>query len=383
MKVTMIGWYGSETLGDRGILIGIIELLYQRYGHCHYTISSFNTCFTNRCMQEDLELIQRIDCNFSYNVVNSHKKDVTKKSILESDVVVIGGGPLMSMGSMYMLDYYVAYAAKKGIPVLNMGTGIGDLKSGYNKLAMNIIANCTMSVFRDENSLEITQSALGKSDLRSYTFDPAILPCRLFKSYTKKKDTTNDKSVCRVNFRSFPSKSFNSSTVNNITEFQHNFLRLIADKFDEVELIPMHNFFYGDDDRYILSEIRQALGISNIEVHHYPQSVHDLYKSYFDAECVVGMRYHSVVFQTLLNGNNIIVDYTPRGRGKITGFLKSISDFSTEFKSNRYFNLFDEECDLSVVKDDFFDIENGIQVNEEVYEKTTEEYNFIFDKFSL
>lgn len=379
----MIGWYGSETLGDRGIFLGIIELLYRKYGHCEFTISSFNTFFTKRCIEEDLVFIKKIDSNFSYNIIDNRRTKETKASIKKSDVVVIGGGPLMSIGSMYALDYYVAYAANNRIPVLNMGTGIGDLKGHYQKLAMNIVKNCSISVFRDKHSIEYTEEKLGKNDLRTFSFDPAILPCRLFQeshilTSKRKKDST-----CSVNFRNFPSATYTTSTSNNIDAFMKNFLSILSENFDVVELIPQHNFFYGHDDRLILSELRQSLELPNVKVLHYPQSLYDLYESYFEATCVVGMRYHAVVFQTLLNGNNIIVDYTPRERGKISGFMSTVAQYSTEFNSERYFNLFDPECDLSIISEKYFSVDNAIEVNNAVYDQTVNDYNQIFEKLSL
>ena len=49
------------------------------------------------------------------------------------------------------------------------------------------------------------------------------------------------------------------------------------------------------------------------------------------------MRYHSVFMQTILNGNNFILDYTDTKSGKISGFIKFIK--AESFYSNRTVQL--------------------------------------------
>ena len=51
------------------------------------------------------------------------------------------------------------------------------------------------------------------------------------------------------------------------------------------------------------------------------------------------MRYHSVVFQTILSGNNYVLDYTEPNKGKIFGFLKEIDEMN--FYEKRYISLQD------------------------------------------
>jgi hypothetical protein len=56
------------------------------------------------------------------------------------------------------------------------------------------------------------------------------------------------------------------------------------------------------------------------------------------------MRFHSVVFQTLLKGNNYILDYTEPDKGKIFGFINDIDD--SNFYYNRMVSLHDQSLDL-------------------------------------
>ena len=56
-----------------------------------------------------------------------------------------------------------------------------------------------------------------------------------------------------------------------------------------------------------------------------PLSLYETMKIYYDAEYCYGMRFHSVLLQTILNGNNIILDYTDPTKGKIIGLLKQLN----------------------------------------------------------
>lgn len=49
------------------------------------------------------------------------------------------------------------------------------------------------------------------------------------------------------------------------------------------------------------------------------------------------MRYHSVFFQTILNGNNFILDYTDPSTGKIIGFIRDCGGL--DFYSGRMLQL--------------------------------------------
>lgn len=57
-----------------------------------------------------------------------------------------------------------------------------------------------------------------------------------------------------------------------------------------------------------------------------------------NAKVCIGMRFHSVVLQTVLNGKIYIVDYTDPEKGKIIGMLKQIN--AVNQYRERYESLF-------------------------------------------
>lgn len=115
----------------------------------------------------------------------------------------------------------------------------------------------------------------------------------------------------------------------------------IAGQIPQLCLIPMHTFSIGGDDRYIQNRIAQDLNLANISVIQKPLCLRDAYNLVHNAAGCVGMRYHSVVFQTYLNGNNYIIDYTDAKYGKVKAFLDTYD--TRGFYNDRYINMLDED----------------------------------------
>jgi hypothetical protein len=65
-------------------------------------------------------------------------------------------------------------------------------------------------------------------------------------------------------------------------------------------------------------------------------------KAYFN----IGMRFHAVVLQTLINGHNFVLDYTEPRKGKISGFLHDINQF--DLYAERYISLQNSNIKLPV-----------------------------------
>jgi polysaccharide pyruvyl transferase WcaK-like protein len=99
----------------------------------------------------------------------------------------------------------------------------------------------------------------------------------------------------------------------------------------------MHTFFIGGDDRYFLTKIAREANQNNVQVQQKPLNLYETYSVFRGVAACIGMRYHSVVFQTLLSGNNYILDYTDSRTGKIISFLEDID--KDGFYKDRYISL--------------------------------------------
>ncbi|WP_165253996.1 polysaccharide pyruvyl transferase family protein [Adlercreutzia sp. ZJ304] len=314
MKICVLGWYGTETLGDRAILDGIVKIFAALFESIEFHIGSLYPFFTERTLFEDRHLLCSMGCNFV--IFNESNIGELKSHIRQCDIVLMGGGPLMDLREMYLVYRGIKYGKHIGKKTLLLGCGYGPLKTPeFQALVNRIFDYCDLVIFRDEESKSHACSAGGKSANMIVLDDPAIASIiRAKKIYSK--CTTGV--FAAVNFRRFPSDEYGMSS---FSEYE---AAAIVDKLavshDVVKLVPMHTFCIGGDDREFLYEVKLACSAPNVEVMSMPPSLEELYSIYSHAKTCVGMRYHSIVMQTILNGNNYYIDYTGSG-GKISAFF--------------------------------------------------------------
>lgn len=344
MKICILGWYGTETIGDRAILAGIISLLKNSFNNIEINLGSLYPFYSKRMLNEDKQLYKILTkTEININLFNSMSKVELRRNIDNSDIVIIGGGPLMDLGELFILKYAFKYAEKNNKRRYIYGCGIGPLfKEKYIKCVLDIINLSNKIILRDSVSKEYLIELADRfnfniSEKNFYVgFDPAVECAVKYKKYLIENNIDKDNNIV-INLREFPleySKNNKSDVINKllITLIDNISLK------NKIKMIPMHYFYVGNDDRYFLSKIK--FNVNNKEnciVQNKPLSLSETMLSFYKAELSIGMRFHSVVLQTILNGNNIILDYTEPNKGKIYGFLKDIDEIS--FYRDRYWVL--------------------------------------------
>ncbi len=156
MKITVLGWYGTETIGDRAILAGILHLFSEATGdNICLQLGSLHPVLSERTWMEDELYLKEITNNQlkSCEVFYSLNSSVLKKYIRNSDWVLMGGGPLMDIDSMFMILYAFQIAKKKGVKTSLFGCGWEILsRPEYVECAKKIVNLSDMTVFRDSKS---------------------------------------------------------------------------------------------------------------------------------------------------------------------------------------------------------------------------------------
>ena len=133
--------------------------------------------------------------------------------------------------------------------------------------------------------------------------------------------------------------------------------------------MPMHYFHIGNDDRVFLNSIAQSLNVENVSVQNSTLSLEETIRVYQGASFNIGMRFHSVVLQTICSGKNYVLDYTEPEKGKISGFLKDI-DYKDNFYKKRYLSLQND-----VIKTDFItDVSKNFSFDKQGINSTLEVY---------
>ena len=338
MIINIIGWYGTETLGDLAILDGILAVINEIEPVSTVKIGSLYPFYTQRTLYEEKQVFKDTAPNVDFEIFDVKDKDKTYENIKKSDLLMIGGGPLMDLEEMFLLRNCFRFAKDFGIPRIIMGCGVGPLRQNrYIDVFKEIITMASDIYLRDRLSLKSCENLCGKQENIKVIGDPAIISIEEFK---QKRDCSiiQDEKILVINFRDYPSHEYG-----DVGDFSERHCRKIidylCDDYEKIFLIPMHTFGIGGDDRLFLTRVLQGQKYKNTYVKHSPMNLHDLYQIYANATSCIGMRYHSVVMQTILNGNNYIVEYTDHINGKIAGFLDFIG--GKEYYKERNWNIRD------------------------------------------
>lgn len=376
MNIAIIGWYGTETLGDRAILAGILSFLSNSFGDCKIQLGSLYPFFTERTLCEDYDLWGKI-CNkkIEVEIFDSQKKSSLDRAIQKSDLIVMGGGPLMHINPLFMVEYAFKEAQKKKKKTAILGCGVGPLFSlKHQKSVVSILNHSDLIILRDKLSLKNLKSIYSKQRFTInennifVSHDPAIKSAILAKPFLKRND---DQCVC-INMRKFPKEYSRVDNHLDINGILMSFLNEIATEFHDkkIYLIPMHYFHVGGDDRFFLNEASLLIGKDNVFVQNKPLSLVETMEVYQNAVINVGMRFHSVILQTILNGNNYILDYTEPNKGKILGFVNDID--TSGFLKKRYLNLQEDKPNINFLRDindqfhvDFEELSQSLNVYEQ------------------
>jgi polysaccharide pyruvyl transferase WcaK-like protein len=353
MKATIIGWYGTETLGDRAILAGIISVFNKSFDNFEIKLGSLFPFFSDRTITEDYSFYKElIESDVKIDIFDSKNIKVLDNIIKNSDFVLMGGGPLMDLNDLFMVEYAFKKAKKKGVKTALLGCGIGPLfHNKYRKSVFEISRNSDLTILRDNKSKEKLEN-IYKENKKNYkgkeisaSFDPAVECALEFKTKNKKQDDN----YIAVNLREFPLAYTKDRIFTHINQDLKNFIRTLSNNFKEreINLIPMHYFHIGGDDRAFLNSIALDLKCQNIKVQNENLNLKETIKKFQNAYFNVGMRFHSVVIQTMVSGKNYVLDYTEPKIGKIVGFLDDIDP--TGFYNNRYISLQGEKVTFEVI----------------------------------
>lgn len=374
MKITIIGWYGTETIGDRAILAGLISFFNKSYDNFEIKLGSLYPFFSQRTINEDYAFYKEIiGKDIKIDIFNSKDSKELLTAIKDSDLVVMGGGPLMDLGELFMVEYAFKKAKKSGVKTALLGCGVGPLfHKKYRKSVLNISLNSDATILRDNKSkdnLEEIYKEFNKffdSSLIHTSYDPAV-ECTL--EYNKQNTQIQDDYIA-VNLREFPLEYNQQNESKNINDDLRSFIKELAIKYSDkkIKLIPMHYFHIGGDDRVFLNSIALDLKLKNIEVQNPNLTLKETIEIYQNAYFNVGMRFHSVVLQTVSSGKNYVLDYTEPKKGKIYGFLQDI-DIDSFYKS-RYISLQNDEISIDMLKDE----NNKFELNIDAIEKYLNTY---------
>ncbi|WP_316786269.1 polysaccharide pyruvyl transferase family protein [Pedobacter frigiditerrae] len=317
-QVLIVGWYGTETVGDKAILGGIVDQLDSLYqNNYQLVIASIFPFITERTCKE---------LNLNANVIDAYSKELIAFS-KGSDVVIMGGGPLMDLEDLAIPLRAFQYAKLEGNSTIIYGCGLGPLtKTRYINVVSEILKLADDIRLRDNKSIKLAKSSFRIEKEITLSGDPAKI------YLSRYPDKQSDPKILRCYVREWTHEYAAEMTQDDFylkkLSFEGALAAFIKRKAleigaREIRFENMHNFVIGNDDRdfsrYFLDQYFKDWEDTLVSYDKYLATVDSIVKSMQNSSHNICMRFHSVVFAHTLKTSFTAVDYTMGG--KINNYL--------------------------------------------------------------
>jgi polysaccharide pyruvyl transferase WcaK-like protein/MoaA/NifB/PqqE/SkfB family radical SAM enzyme len=326
-RIMICGWYGTETLGDKAILGGIVNIARQSLKKVSIYLISLNPHISELTKIQMLEL-----------------KDVKILSIEEGlaltpkmSMIVFGGGPLMALDNLAEMIAVFKRASDAGIPTSIAGCGIGPLGSRYHNNAIReIIELADYRIYRDSNSIDCARRIGINTTKDVVAEDPAFTWLRSKKSDNIKSEDTGNKFKLLLGLRNWTYNEYAPELAREKASlirknFDQNIicaLSKLSNTYRELQIIPfpMCTNCFGQDDRWYYRNLFRNSSLNSDALDYSALSKElspDEAVNYFiNADAILAMRYHSLVFAIALGKSVVAIDYT-MGKGKVSALAET------------------------------------------------------------
>lgn len=319
-RVLICGWYGTETLGDKGILAGVMHAVRQALGAVDFTIASLNpyvTWATRRQMQELT----------GAQVVTPAEGVSLAKTM---DLMVFGGGPLMAIPEIAEMKAMFSAAREHGVTTVVAGCGVGPLGlKVYNDAIAELLHLADLRIYRDARSRDYASQLGIDTSQDSVAEDPAFT--WLFQVRDQIQVVKDpDRKVLLLGLRDFPWQDYGSHlSEQECLAAKDRYEAAVVAALETlltrhpqlvVRPLPMCTNHFGSDDRWFYRQLfRNRPGLAGrLDLSLLgPEMAPTAYcKAFKEADVALTMRFHSLVFALGLEVPAVAIDYT-LGKGKV------------------------------------------------------------------
>ncbi len=323
-KVLICGWYGTETLGDKAILGGVVNSIQTSLGDVELYLASLEALYVSQ--MTILQMPELRGCHL-------HAVAEARSLAGSMDLVVFGGGPVMAIEPLAEMIAIFQQAVEAGVPTLIAGCGVGPLGAGYyNKAIKTLLLHASHRIYRDLKSLELAQSLGVDTTNDQVAEDPAftwLSGLSTNPALTAQIPVENNPQLL-LGLRDWPQHQYAPELTS--TEAERLKLRFAREVIAALELLlvqhptlriipfPMCTNHIGGDDRWFYrdlfrghSKLQTALDFTCLGAELNPIEAVKIFKA---ASVALTMRFHSLVFALAVGLPSVSVDYT-LGRGKV------------------------------------------------------------------
>ncbi|MEZ8952718.1 polysaccharide pyruvyl transferase family protein [Vibrio cyclitrophicus] len=329
-KVILIcGWYGTETLGDKAIVAGIIDSFNRKFDNkVKFVVSSLNPYLTE---------ITRLQMKEFHNVkiVNPEEAILMVNNV---DFLIFGGGPLMATDDLASMEVLFENTKKDCISVIG-GCGVGPFgDKWHNESIGNILKLSTYRIYRDKKSQD-NALFLGVDNSNSFiSEDPAFTWLAKVNSDESRVNGENREKRLIIALRDFPYLEYAKHlSIDECLIIKKNYeeeivasMELLIDKNPDLKvvLLPMCTNHFGQDDRWfyrgLFSDSKYYGNQIETTFLYEELSPIEYLKVFNNSNAILAMRFHSLVFGLSTGLNSIAIDYT-LGMGKVKSLAEKHS----------------------------------------------------------
>jgi polysaccharide pyruvyl transferase WcaK-like protein/sulfatase maturation enzyme AslB (radical SAM superfamily) len=314
------GWYGTETLGDKAILASIVASLRDTMPGEPITIASLDPACTEMTMAQmpdDLAGCRIVAATSAVELTATFK------------TIVFGGGPLMGVRPLTLMEAIFINARAHGVPTIVAGCGVGPIGGrGYKSVVRSILEHSSIRIFRDAESKASAENLMRHElDGDRVCEDPAVSWVR--SQEAARLRTAPSGSRLALALRDWPSHQYapgmNYRTAKKIkSRLEASVLEgveLLASNLPELQLVPIPfcTHHAGGDDRIVYWRLARNSSIFRERMDDRfmgrERSPADSLAAISEADALLSMRFHSLVFADAIGLPCVALDYT-LGKGK-------------------------------------------------------------------
>ncbi len=303
--ILISGYHGFRNSGDEALLFAILNTLRKKRSTIDFTVLS-------KTPKETSE-VYCVKSIYRYNYFK------LKKEMKNSKMLLFGGGSLLQdvTSSKSILYYlFILHLAKKcGMKIMMYANGVGPITKPKNrKLASKILNNVDFITLRDDKSdIELKSLGVNKPPV-IITADPAFTidtdTTKSGKFFTNIAGVPDGTRLCIVSIRSWKHLKEN---------FAADLARVLDDMASKYAISPLFvPMQYPEDteiSRAVMASMKEKSYIISREL-----SVPEMFSVLSEAEVLIGMRLHSLIYATTLAIPAMPLCYDP----KISAFMESL-----------------------------------------------------------
>lgn len=308
-KVLVLGWYGTETIGDLAILAGLMARHRAERPGTTFVVPSRHPEYTSHNLR-------RMGLQAD---VTSYGDPALLGDLWACDTVIIGGGPLMDIPELAHLASVFERARALRRRTIVDGCGIGPAHWPETRRRVRRILRAADHVrLRDAASAQLA-ATLVETVAAEVVADPAV-------DWVRSTGITwrgrADGPICvfaRALTSEYPQATSPAAATQAVAAFLRSLRQACPER--EVRLQAMHHFPVGGDDRLHARKLRELVGDDGVHVDEVPRMPLETLEIMAGAAFVVTMRFHALVFAHTLGAPLLAIDYT--AGGKIASFLEA------------------------------------------------------------